>query len=268
MPEGHTIHRLARDHRRWFKGQQVTVSSPQGRFAQGAQALNGLTFDDAFAHGKHLFYGLTGLDQEPVYVHIHLGLFGRFRRHRLPLPDPTPNVRLRLIGDERGFDLSGPTCCETLDDAGVLAIRQRLGPDPLNTDFTAEDCIAALARRKAPIGSVLLNQQAIAGLGNIYRCELLFMHGIDPQTPARDLSADTVVALWATACEWLRLGVKTNRIITTLPPGTTKVSRGQVKERVMIYKARTCPRCAAPVTRYEMGNRTMFACHQCQTRTS
>ncbi|MEM6331080.1 MAG: DNA-formamidopyrimidine glycosylase family protein, partial [Planctomycetota bacterium] len=76
MPEGHTIHRLARDHNRDLAGQKLRVSSPQGRFEEGAAQLDGRKLIDVDAHGKHLGYRFTG----GHVVHIHLGLYGKFRR--------------------------------------------------------------------------------------------------------------------------------------------------------------------------------------------
>lgn len=73
MPEGHTIHRLADDHRDRFAGRPVRVSSPQGKFSDSAALLDGRVLEGADAHGKHLFLGFEGTG----WVHIHLGLFGK-----------------------------------------------------------------------------------------------------------------------------------------------------------------------------------------------
>ena len=80
MPEGHTLHRLARAHRRWFVGAPVEVSSPQGRFAAGAAAVDGRVLVKADAHGKHLLH-VYGPD---LVVHVHLGLIGGFTDGVLP----------------------------------------------------------------------------------------------------------------------------------------------------------------------------------------
>ena len=74
MPEGHTIHRIAKDHSPLLVGRPVAVSSPQGRFAADAALVDGVVLDRIEPYGKHLFYwwanGLVG--------HVHLGLFGKF----------------------------------------------------------------------------------------------------------------------------------------------------------------------------------------------
>src|SRR5688500_19192275 len=105
MPEGHTIHRLARDQTKMLVGRPVAVSSPQGRFAEDAALVDGIVLDRVEPFGKHLFYwwhnGRVG--------HVHLGLFGRFRVHLGPsAPGPVGMVRMRMATDEVTIDLSGP----------------------------------------------------------------------------------------------------------------------------------------------------------------
>ncbi|MEO0729905.1 MAG: DNA-formamidopyrimidine glycosylase family protein, partial [Pseudomonadota bacterium] len=84
MPEGHTIHRAARDHRRALKGHALGVSSPQGRFIEGAELLDGRTCRDVDAYGKHLLYRFD----DGNALHIHLGLFGRMKRVKGPAGEP------------------------------------------------------------------------------------------------------------------------------------------------------------------------------------
>ena len=101
MPEGNTIHRLARIHNRDFGGKRVRVSSPQGRFAKEAAKLDGRRFLTAEAYGKHLFHHWSG----GLVVHVHLGMAGWFYRHRGRRPEPRPTVRMRLSTREIVSDL-------------------------------------------------------------------------------------------------------------------------------------------------------------------
>ena len=84
MPEGHTLHRIADLHQQRFSGGVVRVSSPQGRFTEGAALVDGQVFEQAEAYGKHLLHhyasGLT--------VHVHLGLYGIFSEVELPMAPP------------------------------------------------------------------------------------------------------------------------------------------------------------------------------------
>ena len=84
MPEGHTIHRIARDHTKWFAGQKLIVTSPQGRFEDEARKVSGKQLRTVSAHGKHLLYHWN----RNLIGHIHLGLNGNFRLHNNPPPKP------------------------------------------------------------------------------------------------------------------------------------------------------------------------------------
>ena len=134
MPEGHTLHRLARLHQRRYAGAAVAVSSPQGRFAAAASAVDGQVLRRASAWGKHLFHHYIGGST----VHVHLGLYGTFTEWARPpdeaMPAPVGQVRMRMVGAEYGTDLRGPTVCELLDDGQVADVVSRLGPDPLRRD--------------------------------------------------------------------------------------------------------------------------------------
>lgn len=110
MPEGHIIHRLARELRSTLDGAAVGATSPQGRFSEGAAAIDGRLLVRADAWGKYLFCDFgTG-----EILHVHLGLIGKFRRRSTPPPDPVGIVRLRLVGQGATWDLSGPTRCELI----------------------------------------------------------------------------------------------------------------------------------------------------------
>ena len=108
MPEGHTIHRAARQQNRYFAGRRIATSSPQGRFESGAALLDGETLETVDAYGKHLFqYWRNG-----IVVHVHLGLFGRLHMVRGPLIPPVVGaVRMRMTSDVATLDLSGPNVC-------------------------------------------------------------------------------------------------------------------------------------------------------------
>lgn len=261
MPEGHTIHRLARDHQRWFAGSRIRASSPQGRFAE-ADALNNLEFVQAQAWGKHLFYVWPNDSR----LHIHLGLFGRCRSYRSKIPAPRNTVRFRMANDVRTLDLIGPAICEMIDESAFRGIIARLGPDPLRADSDPEWVWRSLQRRRVSIGQALMNQSLIAGVGNVYRAELLFAFRIHPDTPARQIGRDEWMAMWFTLQRWMALGVKTGRIITTDPAASP--SRLRRDERLMIYKKAICPGCGHRVSSWLNANRTVYACEQCQKRVT
>lgn len=261
MPEGHTIHRLARDHRRDFVGQRLAVSSPQGRFEAEAAELDGDQLEATDAWGKHLFYHW----ESGRIVHVHLGLYGRFRRHRVPPPEPRGAVRMRVVGESKAFDLIGPTCCEMISRSDQQRILDRLGEDPLRASADCEKVWERIRRSRAPIGTLLLNQQVIAGVGNVFRADVLFDQGIHPERPGRELTREEFDRLWRRLCELLKIGVKYNRIITA-DPEQVGCSRGRMRkgERLLIYKQSDCPACGTAVDVWELGSRWMYACSNCQ----
>jgi endonuclease-8 len=164
MPEGHALHRLARDHSGYFAGKPVAVTSPQGRFSEGAARVDGVRLERVTAYGKHLFYEWASGD----VVHVHLGLFGKFWTFGAPTaPAPRDTVRMRLRADGHTVDLTGPTECRLTDDAGVAAVLARLGPDPIRRDGDPERAWPKLQRRASPIGLALMDQSVIAGVGNV-----------------------------------------------------------------------------------------------------
>ncbi len=262
MPEGHTIHRLARDHGKWFAGQQMGVASPQGRFAAEAKRLDGKTLQDVTAHGKHLFYHWSPRQ----IIHVHLGLYGKFRVHKNPAPEPRGAVRLRMIGQQRAFDLNGPNRCELIGKGKLLEIRSRLGEDPLREHACPETVWQRIERSRAPLGTLLLNQTVIAGVGNVYRAEILFLLGIHPERPGNELQRDDFDDLWQLTVDLLNIGVRYNRIITVDAKRIGKpASRLNSGERLNIYKKTKCPRCNRRVRTWELANRKMYACEKCQT---
>ena len=261
MPEGHTIHRLARDHAAWFVGERVRVASPQGRFHAAAQLLDGTVLEATDAHGKHLFHRYEG----ERYVHVHLGLFGRFFVHDNPPPEPRETTRYRLIAGAHTTDLVGATACELLTPDEVAAIRQRLGPDPIRDDADPERAWTALQRRSVGIGRALMDQKVLAGVGNVYRAEVLFVHGVHPELPARQLERDRFDAMWATLVTWLRRGVQERRIITVDPAEVGRPrSRMRREDATYVYKRDSCRRCATPVRRYDLAGRWVYVCESCQ----
>lgn len=263
MPEGHTIHRIARDHNKQFAGQKLTVLSPQGRFAESAERLSGAKLNAVEAHGKHLCYRWSG----GRLLHIHLGLYGKFRLHNSPPPEPRGQVRVRVIGGSKSFDLNGPNTCELITPTEWLEIQARLGEDPLRTDSDPERAWGKICRSRSPIGTLLLNQSVIAGVGNIYRAEVLFLLGVHPSRPGSKLSREQFDQLWEHLTELMQVGVKYNRIITATPEQVGK-TRGRMLrgERLLVYKKHNCGNCGAKIKVWELGARKVFVCAKCQTK--
>jgi endonuclease VIII len=267
MPEGHTLHRLARSHQRRFGKAPVEVSSPQGRFAASASQLDGRVLVRAEAHGKHLFHRY-GPD---LVVHVHLGLYGTFTEGPVPAEPPRGQVRMRLVGATHFTDLRGPTACELITDAEATAIRSRLGADPLRRDADPELAWARISRSRTSLAAQLMDQKVIAGVGNVYRAELLFRHGIDPMLPGRSLSRDRWDAMWTDLVSLMRDGVRRGRIDTVRPEHEPSVTgRAPRVDRhggeVYVYRraGQPCLVCGTEVRRAELVGRNLYWCPTCQ----
>lgn len=273
MPEGHTIHRHARLQRKVLVGHRVHAWSPQGRFDDGAARLDGGTVLDIEAWGKHLLYHWG--DEEGVasgdVLHVHLGLFGKFRTFKSEPPPPTDGTRLALrTHGEVGSTiyLAGATTVELITPEDIPPLVARLGPDPLRRDADPTRFAAALRRRRLPIGEALLDQRAIAGIGNVYRAEMLFRAGIDPDTPAAELGEAEVKALWDDAVHLLAIGERSGRIVTVEPEDVGRTRRSDLPrdEQRYVYKRhdRPCHRCGDTIVSWMPRSRTIWGCPTCQ----
>lgn len=274
MPEGHTLFRLARDLSAAFSGQRVVVSSPQGRFADAADLLNGDVLESAESWGKHLFIDFAGGQT----VHIHLGLYGSFDIHAGDLqageaPAPVGQVRLRIVGPSAYADLRGATTCELVTDEQRERICDGLGPDPLRSDADPDRAWRRIKRSRQPIGQLLMDQSVLAGVGNVYRAEVLFRQRIDPMRPGHTLRRAQFDALWNDLVELLAEGVRVGRIDTVRDEHTPEaMGRAARKDdhggEVYVYRRheQACHVCGATVRTAVLAGRNLFWCPRCQRR--
>ena len=208
MPEGHTLHRLATDLTAAFAGRPVRVSSPQGRFDREAAQLDGSTLLVAESAGKHLF---LDFDADRV-VHVHLGLIGGFDVHHdvTEVLAPVGQVRLRLVGggDHPAYaDLRGATQCALVTSRRRDEIVGKLGPDPLRADADPDRAWARISRSPRAVGDLLMDQAVLAGVGNVYRAEVLYRQHMHPLRPGRTLRVSQWRAIWDDLVELMAEGV-------------------------------------------------------------
>ena len=262
MPEGHTIHRIANEHRARFVGDQVRVTSPQGRF-DDAVRLDGRPLVAVDAYGKHLLYEFAGRR----YVHVHLGLFGKVFTGRRPTPPAGASVRMRLESNDWYSDLVGPTRCQLIDGDQRAVLLSRLGPDPLRRGAKSDLAFARLSRSRQPVAALVMDQSVVAGIGNVYRAEFLFRAGLDPFRPGTGVARETWDAIWQDAKVFMRAGVRSGRIITTDP--RDREFHGRIvrpTDAHYVYKrtGQWCRRCHTNVTSTELVGRTLYWCPSCQ----
>jgi formamidopyrimidine-DNA glycosylase len=303
MPEGHTVHRIARLFDELFAGQVITASSPQGRFDDGARLISGRHVLSVEAVGKQLF---IAMDNDRV-VRVHLGIYGawdvatldggkaragtaqteslgaprvsktriaeaeRTRADDEPFPPaPVGAVRLRMETQSVVADLRGPTACEVLTPDEALRVRNTLGPDPLVDSGVAgsREFVARLAATKRPVGIALMDQSVVAGIGNVYRAEILFRHRLDPYLPASGVPDDLARELWHDWRVLLADGVKTGVMLTRNDLDATGRKRAlrSPLERYFVYKrhGQPCRVCGASVVMDLMAARKLYYCPACQ----
>lgn len=266
MPEGHVTHRNVRlQSAALGLGRPIIATSPQGRFRDGAALLDGRSLENLEAHGKHLFYLWEG----DVRLHVHLGLIGKFQIHHGPAPIPTPATRLVLETEAASVFLTGPMVCDVITPGEAETIRRQLGPDPISMPRRGHQFVERLARTRVPVGAALLDQSVIAGVGNVYRSELLFMAGIHPATPANDLTGAQAMTLWKLAVTELRRGVELGDILTVKPHDIGVRSRvGLTREEgVYVYQREDLPcyRCGTPIRLSAAAGRKIWHCPSCQS---
>lgn len=267
MPEGHTLHRLAADLNEAFAGRPTKSSSPQGRFAAEAARLGGRVMLDAEAFGKHLFVSFADV---PDQVHVHLGLYGSFVI--------SPGVGRPVVGQVRWrieagstADLRGPMACELLAPPEVDAILARLGPDPLRADADPDRAWHRIHRSNVSIAALLMDQSVLAGVGNVYRAEVLFRQGVAPMTAGRRVPKVRWQAMWDDLVMLMRVGVERGRI-DTVRPEHEPVAMGREPRaddhggEVYVYRRdqQGCLICDTPIRRRVIAGRNLFWCPSCQ----
>ena len=256
MPEGHVTHRLANGLTEMFGGHPVAVSSPQGRFADEAALLDGGVLHSAEAHGKHLFVDF-GPDR---VVHIHLGLIGK-----LWLIDGVPTspagagtLRLRIARDRFSAELRGPQWCRLVTDEAREAIIAASGDDPIRPESTGQKAWAKITRSGRSIASLLMDQSVTAGVGNIFRAEVLFRHRVNPFKEGRTISRRTWNAMWSDPVRDEHLPEAMGR--------APRVDRHGGEVYVYRRAGAACLVCGTPVRTQLLEGRNLYWCARCQRR--
>ena len=261
MPEGDTLFRTARALQAALAGQPLTrFDSSLVAVAAAARrlALVGRTVAGVEARGKHLLVRFEG----GAALHTHLGLHGSWRV-LAPGADVRLGQRVRaLLATPRALALCLSAPRVELLPPGAEARHAALGglgPDLLDPGFDLPKALARLRLRDAqPIGVALLDQRATAGMGNVYKSEVLFACGIDPRRPVGGLAEVQLRALLESARGLLQ---------RNLGPGLRRTTAPPCAERLFVYRrgGRPCLRCGATIERIVQAGRSTWLCPACQS---
>jgi formamidopyrimidine-DNA glycosylase len=272
LPEAETIVRGLRPALvgRTISAAQVVHADVLRESARGfTRKMKGREIVDVGRRGKNVVMRLSG----DGVLAVNLGMTGRLLPSGGRVGDPDasrhPAVRFRLDdGETLVFDDTrrfGTVECLSLPEWQGRS--DRMGPEPLDDAYTADDLFQGLRASRAPARSWLLDQRRIAGVGNIYANEALFLAGVHPQRPARSLRLDEAVALHGGVRRVLEQAIDAGG--TTLRDyRDASGGEGRYARRLLVYgrDGEPCTKCGAAVRRIVFGGRSAFHCPECQPR--
>lgn len=264
MPEGDTVHRIAAVLAREVTGKTVARLELKG---QGeVPALAGATVEAVEPVGKHMLIHLSG----GWSVRVHLGMKGKWRRQHVRQRRPAGATVVMELG-QTAYICSRAYRAETVKTSAVRRHPKlaRLGPDLL---ADPPDLDAAVRRARQPayadreIGDLLMDQRVAAGIGNVYKSEVLFQCRVHPRAPVRALDDETLRAMFETAARLMRGNLRTRR--RTHVPLQRRPTPSS--ERLWVYgrKGEACLECGTPIERFLQGDmaRSTYFCPRCQPR--
>ncbi len=223
--------------------------------------LTGRAIVDIRRRGKFLIFDL---DTGQHWI-VHLRMTGRFYLRDTAQPDKHTHALL-FLSDERVLhyrDQRKFGRFYLVSDAEEVV--GSLGPEPLGDTWQPHDLAEALKRHRAAIKSLLLDQRIVAGLGNIYADEALFLAGIHPARPGHTLTAEEVQRLHRAVRQVLEeaIAARGSSVSTYVPPSERRGSYQQ-QRRVYHRAGASCPRCGTPIERIKISGRSTHFCPRCQ----
>lgn len=287
MPEGHVIHRLADEFTRIFGTQRLHITSPQGRFATEAALVDGSRLERAEAFGKHLFLHFDAASDEHI-IYIHLGLIGHLRFEDREKVWGQIRMRIETLDDgssggsnsedagsedatNLAANLRGPQWCRLITDEEYAIAVGKIGEDPIRDDANPRQVWAKVQRSKRSIGSLLMDQKLFAGVGNIYRAEVLFRHQQSPFTPGNAIDRSVFFAMWEDLVALMRQGVVDGEINTVRDEHTPEVMHRPARDdehggEVYVYRRAgdDCYVCGSDIAMKAYEGRNLFWCPTCQ----
>jgi endonuclease-8 len=270
MPEGDTIFRAARTLHRALAGKIVsrfdTAYAPLARVHDDTP-ITGRAIEAVEAHGKHLVVRFSG----GLALRTHMRMHGSWHVYRPGERWQRPPREMRILIATDDFVAVGFNVPDAeFEPAGEVGRRDaiaRLGPDLLRADFDAADAVRRLRERDgSTIAEALLDQRALAGIGNVFKSEVLFAGGVHPEARVATLSDDRLAALVAIARRQLAANIGE----TAPHVGRRTTGRMAAADGLWVYGrgGRPCRRCGTPIAfaRHGTGARPTYWCPACQPR--
>lgn len=256
MPEGDTVHLAATRLHAALAGKVLTRT--EFRVPRYATVdLSGRRVDGVVSHGKHLLMRIS----DGTTVHSHFRMEGSWHLYRAgeAWRGPGWQVRALLVTEPWtavGFRLAMLDIVPTARESELVG---HLGPDPLRGDWDPQEALRRLlADPQRSVSEALLDQRVIAGIGNIYRCELCFLRGLHPTMPVGALRDPAALV------QLTKRVFEANRAIGSQV--TTGDPRAGQSQYVYGRVGEPCRRCRTPIARDGEGDRVTFWCPRCQAR--
>ncbi|GAA4447665.1 Fpg/Nei family DNA glycosylase [Phytohabitans houttuyneae] len=272
MPEGDTVWNTARALHRALAGGRVTASD--FRVPQLATVdLTGWTVLESASRGKHLLLRLRGPETgasadggdrdggRHLTLHSHLRMDGAWRAYAPGerwAARPAHLIRAVLRTADAvavGYHIHDLALVPSEEEKGLVG---HLGPDLLGADWDPAEAVRRLAAQPdTAIAEALLDQRNLAGIGNLYKCEVLFLRGVDPWTPVRDVPDLAAMVTLA------------QKLLAANRGRWTQSTTGSLRKTETTYvygrRAQPCRRCGTAIRKVEQAERVTYWCPRCQT---
>jgi endonuclease-8 len=274
MPEGDSIFRAARALDRALGGRTVTRFEsvfPQLTRVDVDAPLRGRTIERVTSRGKHLLIWFSG----DIVLRTHMRMNGSWHIYRPGERWRRPGHDMRIVIGTDAFEAIAFTVpiAEFSTSAALERELGSVGPDPLAEQFDAAEALRRLRERgDMDIADALLDQGALAGVGNVYKSEVLFAGGVNPFARVADLPDAAVEKLVALTVKFMRANVidGTTAAIVTYTGFRRTTGRADPGARLWVYGrgGQPCRRCGSPIQRAKQGPhaRSTYWCAKCQPR--
>ena len=272
MPEGDTIFRAARTLQRALAGRIVTRFEsvyPQLMRVDTDTPIAGRVIERVEARGKHVLMWFSGADA--LVLRTHMRMHGSWHIYRPGERWQRPRHEMRIVIETEAIHaIAFGVPVAELGPASEIErnpVLSTLGPDLLSDNFDAADAVQRLSTRPdLAIADALLDQSAIAGIGNVYKSEVLFAGGVNPFTVVAALSSERLAHLVSIAARLLRANVSEHA--ASAVGGRRTTGRDQPNARLWVYgrAGKPCRRCGTVISKRAQGPfaRVTYWCSRCQ----